>query len=424
MKIARTDLYGTLCIENDFVAITLNYTLFDYAPNVENLTLIYGCQKLPLSNNFSCNLSNRAIQTIYYDTDDPFNDTKILSEARGSCKPLKVPILQSSKDVNSPEVGREELDKAVKEGFDVDYNYQIAFPCKGCEGSGGRCGSNVTTNEFLYYCHKSKPQPIMCRPGVTAAAVAIFLACVIICVVRCRKSSTKFFSKMTKSDKDIEVICSSPPSKLSLPMESARLFPLFLHLILGFSIFTFIPVSYCKDNGHQFNECSRLYECGNLTNISYPFWGDNRPEFCGLPGFKLECKDNQNAFIQINYLDFRVLRINQLNNIMTIARLDLWSIPCSPKLINTSLNYSLFNYSPTVQNLTLFYETVYYANDSSPINLWQQILKRCRGNITLPIFRTALNSSGNEMDKVQEALNQGFDVEYKSYRKVCGACEG
>ncbi|KAH7528658.1 hypothetical protein FEM48_Zijuj05G0095500 [Ziziphus jujuba var. spinosa] len=254
MKIARSDLYDTLCIQNDVVPVTLNYTHFDYAPNVGNLTLIYGCQK-PLSSlhNLTCYLGNEANQTIYYKADDPFSNIEIPFGAPRSCKPVKVPVLRSSIDMNSPEVGREELEKAVEEGFDVDYNYQVAILCKECEGSGGRCGSNVTTDEFLCYCHKSKPYTVMCRPGVTAAAVAILLACVIICVVRCKKSSTKFFSKMTKSDKDIE-------------------------------------------------------------------------------------------------------------------------------------------------------ETVYYANDSSP-----RILQGCRGKITVTIFWTALNSSGSGMDKVQEALNLGYD---------------
>nr|XP_048328922.1 PR5-like receptor kinase [Ziziphus jujuba var. spinosa] len=40
--------------------------------------------------------------------------------------------------------------------------------------------------------------------GATAATIAILLACVIMCVIRSKKSSRKFFSKMTKCDKDIE----------------------------------------------------------------------------------------------------------------------------------------------------------------------------------------------------------------------------
>ncbi|XP_060670985.1 LEAF RUST 10 DISEASE-RESISTANCE LOCUS RECEPTOR-LIKE PROTEIN KINASE-like 2.7 [Ziziphus jujuba] len=166
MKIARSDLYDTLCIQNDVVPITLNYTHFDYAPNVGNLTLIYGCQK-PLSSlhNLTCYLGNGANQTIYYKADDPFSNIEIPFEAPRSCKPIKVPVLRSSIDMNSPKVGREELEKAVEEGFDVDYNYQVAILCKECEGSGGRCGSNVSTDEFLCYCHKSKPYTVMCRPG-------------------------------------------------------------------------------------------------------------------------------------------------------------------------------------------------------------------------------------------------------------------
>ena len=84
-----------------------------------------------------------------------------------------------------------------------------------------------------------------------------------------------------------------------------------------------LPPSYCTDDVH-FVECSRPYECGRIKNVSYPFWGGDRPENCGRQGFKLECNYYEYTTIKFEELEFLVLNINQSRNNMTIARGDLW----------------------------------------------------------------------------------------------------
>ena len=43
----------------------------------------------------------------------------------------------------------------------------------------------------------------------------------------------------------------------------------------------------------MYEACSRLYSCGKIKNVGHPFWGNHRPDFCGIPEFKLSCfEDN------------------------------------------------------------------------------------------------------------------------------------
>nr|POE69656.1 leaf rust 10 disease-resistance locus receptor-like protein kinase-like 1.4 [Quercus suber] len=116
-----------------------------------------------------------------------------------------------------------------------------------------------------------------------------------------------------------------------------------------------LPPSYCTDDA-RFVDCSHPYECGRIINVSYPFWGVNRPEYCGRQGFKLECYDDEYPIIKFEELEFLILNINESQNNMTIARLDLWHGFCPQTYLDTVLNYNIFDYAPTVLNITLFYD--------------------------------------------------------------------
>ena len=63
-------------------------------------------------------------------------------------------------------------------------------------------------------------------------------------------------------------------------------------LISLFFFSTILPPSYCIDD-ERFVDCSRPFDCGRIKNISYPFWGGNRPEYCGIQGVELRCCDNE-----------------------------------------------------------------------------------------------------------------------------------
>ncbi|KAG7942129.1 hypothetical protein I3843_16G084200 [Carya illinoinensis] len=223
-------------------------------------------------------------------------------------------------------------------------------------------------------------------------------------------------------------------------------------LLITLSFFsTVTPPSHCIEDD-LFLACSRPYECGNLKNISFPFWGGERPQYCGHRVYKLECRNDSYTVMKFEELEFRVLNINQSTRIMSIARVDLWDIQhsCPRKFVNTALNYTLFDYNhQTVQNLTLVY------NCSSPANTSEEKrfmcgpeggdrynytyyldeinnteVAKCRSNIKVPILRwggatlSAQDPQETGNQTLQIVLNEGFEVKYLyGMTYVCRECE-
>ncbi|KAM5571201.1 hypothetical protein ABKV19_011690 [Rosa sericea] len=217
------------------------------------------------------------------------------------------------------------------------------------------------------------------------------------------------------------------------------LFPIFFI----FYYFTFPP---CHA---QYTQCKQPFNCGNLTNISYPFWGGpNRPQKCGRLGFELtNCEDEtQLPHIKIEELDFHVSDISNqdLLHTMTISRSDLWDSPCTDLLVNTTLDYTRFSYVHTVRNLTLYYgclpqnesdlnsfsckidgtskdrDIAYYLDDSL-----SRVGNRtsCSTKIRVPILSDGFDvMSENATEAVEKVLRLGFQVEYSAEWDLCRSC--
>ena len=208
-----------------------------------------------------------------------------------------------------------------------------------------------------------------------------------------------------------------------------------------------LPPSYCTDDA-RFVECSRPYECGRIKNVSYPFWGGDRPEHCGRQGFELECYYYyEYPIIKFKELEFLVLNINESQNIMTIARLDLWNGFCPQTYLDTVLNYSIFDYASTVQNITFFYHCPPLVNTLIPVKNrfpcpWEggnnsayfvnelsakiQIpdLEQCREKIRVPILRNAIDESVGVVPALQEVLNRGFGHDPNPFSKRSSSSAG
>lgn len=197
-----------------------------------------------------------------------------------------------------------------------------------------------------------------------------------------------------------------------------------------------------------------------MKGIGYPFWGGGRPKFCGQQGFELKCQDDDYPLIDIGSLEFRVLNISNSTYAMRIARTDFWDQTCPKELQSTTLNYTLFDYAGTDRNLTLFYgcpdevlsqlpatwnssnnftcsvegtndTTAFYA-DEAFLGLDQHlaILRTCKINVTLPVLGAAIDElnadrTGGEFsngERLEKALNMGFDVDYSVVRGLCAHC--
>lgn len=64
--------------------------------------------------------------------------------------------------------------KVVERGFLVQW---IAPDCRECDKSGGWCGTNMTTRQFVCFCH-DRPHRVSCKPG---KMFSVF----VICLFRC-----------------------------------------------------------------------------------------------------------------------------------------------------------------------------------------------------------------------------------------------
>ncbi|MED6180415.1 hypothetical protein PIB30_010045 [Stylosanthes scabra] len=202
------------------------------------------------------------------------------------------------------------------------------------------------------------------------------------------------------------------------------------------------------DDTTSYSICSKPFSCGTLiTNVSYPFWGGNRPHFCGTHGFKLTCTNNNNnqttASLQLGLQNFHVLAINQTQSTMRIVRTDFVYDQCSSNhnhLTNTSLNGSPFTFLPnTLQNITIFYDcpsgnpslvgktnTFTCQNDSRKhgfyaVNATQtQQFRNCGVSVQVQVSRDN-NVSGN--NNLKKALDEGFDVQYDAdLSSKCKTC--
>ena len=214
-------------------------------------------------------------------------------------------------------------------------------------------------------------------------------------------------------------------------------------IITLFFFSTILPPSYCIVY-EPFVRCSRPFGCGSIKNISYPFWGGDRFVYCGRKSFKLECHNDEYTVFRFKKLEFRVLNISTFS--MTIARLDLWDTPCSRNLLNTTLNYTEFNYASNFHNLTLYYgcppsvhrsfrnwfscssetgnsHNGFLVDKENVLSTKPRELENCNTTIKVPISRTALiNKSEVVNQALQKALNQGFDVLYNALPIVCRGC--
>ncbi|CAK8534084.1 unnamed protein product [Lathyrus sativus] len=128
-----------------------------------------------------------------------------------------------------------------------------------------------------------------------------------------------------------------------------------INIFLFLSLFFLIPIRVHSD-AKSYKSCAP-FTCGSFTNITYPFWINNKqPNYCGHPNFTLDCQKN-NLTIDINSQKFHIIDMNQTSQLLKIARLDLWSydaaiVPSCPDT-NVSLNLDFFKYTSKDEKYTL-----------------------------------------------------------------------
>ncbi|KAI9173826.1 hypothetical protein LWI28_007151 [Acer negundo] len=132
------------------------------------------------------------------------SEIKLLNLSKTCKAGIKVPVLLTA--LNDLRPGN--LGQVLDKGFDVEYKASKSS-CSACEGSSGRCGSDVSdSDQFICYCPYG-PHTYTTRSGIASAVGGIFMCTsIIICIYKWRKNSstitTVMFWKKTKNNRDLE----------------------------------------------------------------------------------------------------------------------------------------------------------------------------------------------------------------------------
>ncbi|XVF04396.1 hypothetical protein REPUB_Repub05bG0078700 [Reevesia pubescens] len=222
----------------------------------------------------------------------------------------------------------------------------------------------------------------------------------------------------------------------------------FLFIILLSAQF---PIFLCAGN-ENYVVCSKPFQCGNIQNASFPFWGGDRPEYCGHPGLELACQGDkpQITIITIMSVSYKVIEINMDKQAFTVARTDYLTNLCPHHLVNTTLNFSLLSYAWNLENITLYYDCPRIANQSSGFpsqfnctnngtdevnyyvtasafgNLSAEVksgLRSCHSNVIVPAFYTAVQTieSNPTPETLILPLGNGFGLTWDA--NIASKCD-
>ncbi|CAB4273628.1 unnamed protein product [Prunus armeniaca] len=204
-----------------------------------------------------------------------------------------------------------------------------------------------------------------------------------------------------------------------------------------------VELSLGQDN-EQFTNCSQDINCGGIS-LSYPFWGVNRANYCGRPGFEVECLENVPR-INISSINYRILKTNSSAPSVTVARQDYWGTLCPPTYVNTSINFSQFNYPSGLTNMTFYYAcnttitipglgdnytSQVCSTNNSDITVWSftqsppadpVAARVCTTGVIVPVFTTAALALEANQTTIQEAVDEGFELGLEIHNVECNSC--
>lgn len=239
-----------------------------------------------------------------------------------------------------------------------------------------------------------------------------------------------------------------------------------LHLTLYFSSLIIISITLCQipwclcavDDENYYQHCNSSFDCANLKNLSYPFWGsENRPDYCGHPDFKLECNNGKFAEININSESYQVLEVSESNHSLRLVRTDFFDNVCPNSLRNNTIGFSLFDYGSDSLNLTLYYDCP-SSSSSSPFSLpdilstqfncsingtemvdyftienklenvdsleWE-MMGECNSSVIVPILESQVPvlERNLSVENLKAAINNGFSLEWNASNSLCDVCQ-
>ncbi|XP_054806381.1 LEAF RUST 10 DISEASE-RESISTANCE LOCUS RECEPTOR-LIKE PROTEIN KINASE-like 1.4 [Prosopis cineraria] len=177
----------------------------------------------------------------------------------------------------------------------------------------------------------------------------------------------------------------------------------------------------------RFTNCSSRISCGTVDNVGYPFWGENRAEYCGQPGFQLACQDNTPKLI-FNAVTYRILKFNLSDKSLTVARDDYWQTLCPNQYLNTSFDSTSFKLADGFQDIALLYDCIKSFNSAgqfttsssaecSKQKVYYGSLSTYNIDLTgickvvvVPIASANVNLIFSDEKEIEDAIKDGFEL--------------
>ncbi|KAK3036548.1 hypothetical protein RJ639_030989 [Escallonia herrerae] len=212
LTVARQDMWNETC-PMYLYNTTLDYNLFSYAPNQQNITLHYDCFEIQtqIPNRFTCNANGTASISYFTSSTISLPSLPSLPNNINFCnKSVSVPVNQTSgAALTSSSATVAEMEAALAAGFELQWAANNKR-CTQCSESGGRCGYNPTTLSFACYC-SDQPYALTCNStaGVVLLPVAgiVVLSIAVLCCSR-RKLlpliAVVYWKKETTDYKNVE----------------------------------------------------------------------------------------------------------------------------------------------------------------------------------------------------------------------------
>ncbi|GFS36874.1 hypothetical protein Acr_00g0048420 [Actinidia rufa] len=202
-----------------------------------------------------------------------------------------------------------------------------------------------------------------------------------------------------------------------------HLFPTFC--VLMTIILIHIPTSSGADN-EQYTNCSRSYPCANILDIPYPFWGGDKPEYCGHPSFHLNCT-GEAPQITIESRPYRVLAIDNGTFTLNVAQEEFWNNDCPSELHNATINATTyFEYAPNTEVLMLYYgcrvTSTLQLNISTTITIPNRF--NCSENQSTEIFSVYVTASLASSGQSISNMNCSNSVEVRVNKTAAEALAG
>lgn len=219
-------------------------------------------------------------------------------------------------------------------------------------------------------------------------------------------------------------------------------------IITIFLVLILASASYGKDDNKDYRDCEKLFNCGVLSNLSYPFWGGDRPEVCGRKGFELKCEEGQLPIIPSGTLEFRLFRLDQSSRLMTLQLVNSQYYICPSHTLpnsSTESDIHVFGYDLNLKNLNLLYNCTVpsstleqnrisssYCSEYSGSSFYggDDILEsssgldrtQCSIWFKIPIPVESFRRLTGDTPDLEQVLGQEFNVSYDEGPSPCDGC--